>query len=242
MVSTPLEQEITTKNMETSGIVKQSPHQQGTSEILPTENENGESAEDGLWESAVKIFSPCVGVVDFASIFIQNCRTQSTEDMKKGVDGQPVLKMKLRRPAQQQSRRRQGETLEFPVNGGFDDDVSAISAHTLEEMERFEKLSKDMGLLPPLAIPGPSYSKKSTKPDNNGQILSPGVKVRDFGDWAYPVRRTNSNTSVSLGVSTSGSASSAEDEKATPQPGGMNQGSKRRYGLGTASKSKRIEC
>jgi hypothetical protein len=127
--------------------------------------------------------------------------------------------MKLRKPAPR-SRRRQGETLEFPVNGGFDDDVSAISAHTLEEMERLEMMTKSMNLSATGAATVPSSIKKGAKksikkPVKGQKLASPPVKVRDL-DWTYQVQRQNSNTSMSLGVSTSGSASSAEPEKASP--------------------------
>jgi hypothetical protein len=207
--------------METPGVAKQSP-QQGTSAIPSPDNQKN-GTDEGLWESAVKIFSPCVGVVDFASIFMQNsCRAQTPEDVKKEAEGTQILKMKLRKPAPR-SRKRQGETLEFSKNGGFDDDVSAISAHTLEEMERLGVTTKSMNLSGTVAATVPSSiksnAKKSTKKAVKGQKLaSPPAKIRDL-NWTYQVPRPNSDTSMSLGVSTSGSASSGEPEKASSPRG-----------------------
>jgi hypothetical protein len=103
-------------------------------------------------ESVKQMFAPCGGVVDVATFILGNCRGATRSSTVAG-DGGDILRcggggahatsddivFKLRErgaAAFSSTQRRQGETLEFPANGGFDDDVSAISAHTLEEMER----------------------------------------------------------------------------------------------------------
>jgi hypothetical protein len=219
MVASPLQQQNTNQNMETPVVAKQSP-QQGSSAIHSPDNQKN-STDEGLWESAVKIFGPCVGDVDFTSFFQNSCRAPTAEGVNKVADGNQILKMKLRKPAPK-SRKRQGETLEFPVNGGFDDDVSAISAHTLEEMERLEMMTKSMGLSATVAAAVPSSikrdAKKSIKKPVEGQQLAPPVKVRDL-EWTYQVQRPDSDESMSIGVSTSGSASSAEPENPRPTRG-----------------------
>ena len=103
-------------------------------------------------ESVKQVFAPCGGVVDAASFILGNCRgsTKSSAVVDEGgllrcgggahgtTSEDIVYRLRERGAAvfSTSTQRRQGETLEFPANGGFDDDVSAISAHTLEEMER----------------------------------------------------------------------------------------------------------
>ena len=206
------------ENLENPLETKKSPQQSPqASAVSEASKQKQEPSDDGLWESAVKnVFGPCVGVVDFASFFLRSgCRTKvPDEGIKEGEN--PVLKAKLKKPASR-SRRRQGETLEFPVNVGFDDDVSAISAHTLEEMERLEMLSKGMNLSANVVAGDPSTHRNGGKKPYPGQRLVPPPKVRDL-EWTYQVPRKNSNTSLSLGVSTSGSASSEEADREKKSP------------------------
>jgi hypothetical protein len=220
MVASPLQQQNANQNMETPVVAKQSP-QQGSSAIHSRDNQKNSTDDEGLWESAVKIFGPCVGDVDFSSFFQNSCQAPTAQAVNKVAEGNRILKMKLKKPSPR-SKKRQGETLEFPKNGGFDDDVSAISAHTLEEMERLEMMTKSMGLSATVAAEAPSRTKrdakKSIKNPVEGQQLAPPVKVRDL-EWTYQVQQPVSDESISIGVSTSGSASSAEPEKSSPPRG-----------------------
>jgi hypothetical protein len=159
----------------------------------PSQRNQKDECNESLLESAVKnIFGPCVGAIDVASCIIQST-CGGDEETKIAKTDVSVLGMKLKRPApNQRVKRRQGETLEFPANDGFDDDVSAISAHTLEEMERLHLFNKN---------------------NKNGRVARNGPKKPDL-DWTYQVKRPVSTSSNnSLGVSTSGSASSVEADQ-----------------------------
>jgi hypothetical protein len=230
MVATATEQETLHQNMVTPpGVAQQSP--EVGSDLPPTPEDDSEDSRNGFFENAVRnIFGPCVGVVDVASFFIQNtCRGQTKEE-DRGAEGPAILKMKLRKPAPgQRSRRRQGETLEFPSHGGFDDDVSAISARTLEEMERLEFMPKD---IKPLASSRtraiPSGDTSEPKDTRESRALNKSIPGRKRGspasqpdlDWTYQIQRPTSATEMSLGVSTSGSNSSAEPEQTSPSRDG----------------------
>ncbi|KAG7357233.1 hypothetical protein IV203_001921 [Nitzschia inconspicua] len=165
-------------------------------------------------ESVRKVFAPCVGVVDAASILMGNCRF-SKDSFDTGEGG---MANRLKTGAMQKSvQKRQGETLEIPANGGFDDDVSAISAHTLEEMERSRQAKRNsrMQLLTPTNTGSTSRRPKVT----HHRSRPPGTARSDFKTsggaitnhqlWTMPQPHLEEECSV--GVSTSGS-SSAEDD------------------------------
>lgn len=163
---------------------------------------------EGFLGSTVKtVFGHCVGIVDVASIVLASCRGES-EEGENSDKVSPILELGLSKSSKK-SRKRQGDTLEFPTNGGFEDDVSALSARTLEEMERLERpLGKAY------SRGRPSYGDiKSPYP---GQQLNPDIPMMfpdpQFNkDWSLSVKRTTSCTDRSLGVSTSGSVSSHDD-------------------------------
>jgi hypothetical protein len=177
---------------------------------------DGEGCDDpnaGFFDKVRSMLLSC-GAVDIASYLMQSgCRGEASV-AKDETEQQAIRQMNTRKPSPAsdlRTKRRQGATLEFPSQRGFDDDVSAISAHTLEEMERFEVLKNAKQLRPPAGAPvAPSSgfikpmvsSKKRASPTTQQNL-----------DWTYQIPRSNSNTSISLGVSTSGSASSGENDE-----------------------------
>jgi hypothetical protein len=170
-----------------------------------------------LIESVRKVFAPCVGVVDAASIFMGNCRFgKDAYDQTGGGDG---IAMRLINGAMNKTaQKRQGETLEIPAHGGFDDDVSAISAHTLEEMERL-RLAQQKSKLHMLTPPN-NNSRKPKLPTHRPRgmgALSSKEATRDaftskqMWSKSRPSMGPDHDDESSIGVSTSGS-SSADDE------------------------------
>ena len=176
-------------------------------------------SRDAFFEEFRSLLISCGGVVDVASLFFQDgCRGQGTDEPQHETMQPAILKPTLKNQSQGvKSRRRQGETLEFPSHGGFDDDVSAISAHTLEEMERLQLMASKMPLP---TIPSPPRTPR-IPPSGNSEhkreiIAKPRIRCSDSEDkldWNYQLPRQTSNTSASLGVSTSGSGSSSDQEK-----------------------------
>jgi hypothetical protein len=172
-----------------------------------------------LIESVRKVFAPCVGVVDAASIFMGNCRFgKDAYENNGGGDG---IAMRLRNGAMHNTvQKRQGETLEIPAHGGFDDDVSAISAHTLEEMERLRQ-AQQKSKLQMLTPPNNNNSSRKPKlptyrPRGMGGLDSKQATRDAFTSkqlWSMPRHPMghDHDEECSIGVSTSGS-SSAEDE------------------------------
>lgn len=174
-----------------------------------------DDAATSFIESVRKVFAPCVGVVDAASILMGNCRFGKEAYDNGAGDG---LAMRLKTGAMHKvGQKRQGETLEIPANGGFDDDVSAISAHTLEEMERLRQVhqkSKLQMLTPnngssrnPKVPPyRPRGSSRSDLKATRGAFTS-----KQLWTMSRPPMGHHDVEESSIGVSTSGS-SSAEDE------------------------------
>mmetsp|Transcript_43999 Transcript_43999/g.106684 ORF Transcript_43999/g.106684 Transcript_43999/m.106684 type:complete len:320 (+) Transcript_43999:578-1537(+) len=222
-------------------------------------------------ESVKQVFAPCGGVVDAASFILGNCRgsTKSSAVVDEGgllrcgggahgtTSDDIVYRLRERGAAvfSSSTQRRQGETLEFPANGGFDDDVSAISAHTLEEMERLRMAAAKVaassssasalaspsqpfvnGQLHPATISHPSsrhhgikkgmgnnpskgminwqYSSNGQKP-RNSQVVPP-PKKNQSSPMISPLPPSSffppgGSDDMSIGVSTSGSASTNED-------------------------------
>eukprot|EP00536_Pseudo-nitzschia_multiseries_P002037 jgi/Psemu1/4728/gm1.4728_g len=98
-------------------------------------------------DSVKKFFAPCVGVVDAASLYIGECRPANYEgcdpNHHDNVAEDVIMRLRERNGGFSRGKRR-SETLEIPTNGILfdDDDVSAISSHTLEEMERLRMAQK----------------------------------------------------------------------------------------------------
>ena len=109
-----------------------------------------ESPAAAFVDSVKKFFAPCVGVVDAASVLIGECRPKLSKYDTCDPNQQPdnvaddvIMRLRERNGGfAQQSVRRRSETLEIPTHGMLfdDDDVSAISSHTLEEMERLRQV------------------------------------------------------------------------------------------------------
>lgn len=188
-------------------------HRGKRSSTTEKNKELSSSEEDGdvpLLDTVEQMFAPCVGILDLASLFFQQCkghtnaRTRGDEEAARS----PVLK----RSGYRKPRRRHGSTLEVPAHGGFEDDVSALSANTLEEMERLARY---------MARRAGNKSQVTTDPTSPspGQILVPPPAHRNTvkDSWAYSVQRATSKTDQSIAVSTSGSASSQEDKAPHPQ-------------------------
>jgi hypothetical protein len=179
-------------------------------ELIMARNQLKEKTKDsrgnGLMEQVKKLVGSCGAVVDVASIFFQNtCCGETTEDYQ--VDNFPLQNNNGSR-----TKRRQGATLEFSARAGFeDDDVSAISAHTLEEMERknmlnharqlnavdLENAPRDVEAPPPAGLEKPKISKK------NPVFKNP---------YPFDTEASAGTEDISIGVSTSGSASSEEKD------------------------------
>ena len=209
MVKSPLQKETSMQVTETPTFDRQMNHRGTRADHKPPDGNEDES-DDGFFETAAKnLIGPCVGVVNIASLFIQKtCRGKPVEEGNAREEGHNPLFFKARlKRYSQMSRRRQGETLEFPADDGFDDDVSAISAHTLEEMERQERRAKLSEGIKMAATADVASSKEGRKP-SPGNVLPSSLRKQEPG-LSY---RSNSNTSMSLGVSTSGSASSEEGD------------------------------
>jgi len=108
------------------------------------ETDTKESPAAAFLDSVKKFFAPCVGAVDAASLYIGECRPSHLDSCDPNEQGENVAEdviMRLRERNggfKQQAVKRRNETLEIPTHGMLfdDDDVSAISSHTLEEMER----------------------------------------------------------------------------------------------------------
>lgn len=106
--------------------------------------ETKESAAAAFIDSIKNFFAPCVGAVDAASLFIGECRPTKYDtcdpiEQGENVAEDVIMKLRERNGAfKQPTGKRRSETLEIPTHGMLfdDDDVSAISSHTLEEMER----------------------------------------------------------------------------------------------------------
>lgn len=198
---------------------------------LPEEDEiNDATKEKGATstfiDSIKKIFAPCVGVVDAASIIMGNCRGEKDPayepydlNLHGGDPLDVVMRLRERNAALNvKLQKRQGETLEFRSNGGFDDDVSAISAHTLEEMDRLRMSVKDIGHLHlmPKKSRRPKVNSLSEIETTKSQYSRSAFTNEKLWTMQRPMNRTSNDVDdLSNGVSTSGSESSAEAEPTT---------------------------
>jgi hypothetical protein len=180
---------------------EQQESQHGVSVIV---GENNYEAHHGSSASAFinsmkNIFAPCVGAVDAASLFMDECRPSKfdTCNINQNVGGNynsnnnnnnnnnnngaedVIMRLRERNGAyttkQAMHKQKRGETLEIPTHAGMmfdDDDVSAISAHTLEEMEllRMAQKSKRGGISNFHMSPPPT---KIWRNSNTNHIIRP---------------------------------------------------------------------
>jgi hypothetical protein len=107
------------------------------------ETDTKESPAAAFIDSVKKFFAPCVGAVEDASLYIGECRPShlnscETNEQGENIAEDVIMRLRERNGGFRQSMKRRSETLEIPSHGMLfdDDDVSAISSHTLEEMER----------------------------------------------------------------------------------------------------------
>lgn len=193
----------------------------------PYDEQGEEQSTSSFIQSIKKVFAPCVGVVDAASFMMANCRGEKetqyeTYDMNlNGPDlVETVMGLRQRNAPMNEMKvqKRQGETLVFHATAGFDDDVSAISSHTLEEMERSRMFTNGIGQSHIMAPP------KQPPRTMRQNILPPSMKGRKSRvaagphkqPWTMMQRPTNQtknddvDDNASNGVSTSGSESSAD--------------------------------
>lgn len=166
-----------------------------------------EQDDDFLGSTVKTVFGQCAGFVDVAAFVIQSCRGDGSDNPSRqgGVLG-PLFDTK--RPSRK-PRRNQGGTLEFPAEGMFKDDVSDLSANTLEEMERF---AKRMALYRNTAQP--TTNDGTTKPYPGQQLLPPPSKYQLSGGhaaWGSSIERGSNSRDVPLGVVASDSSSTQED-------------------------------
>jgi hypothetical protein len=190
----------------------------GSREKADPDGEGSDDANYGFFQKVRSMLVSC-GASDVASFLMQSdCRGVGSA-AKDETKQQTIRQMNMRKPSlaiDLRTKRRQGGTLEFHSQGGFDDDVSAISAHTLEEMERSE-LFRSKKQLPRQARPAAAPSSGFIRPMvSSKKRASP--TIQENLDWTYQMPRKNSNTSLSLGVSTSGSASSGEHDEPGRSP------------------------
>lgn len=171
-----------------------------------------------LGSTVKSLFGQCAGFVDVASFVIQSCRGDKDDERNKQGDTLGPLVEATRGRA----RRKQAGTLEFPAEGGFEDDVSALSANTLEEMERLARQRVNQSAM------GRANCEKRNQPYPGQQLVAPPLsKVNDSQatDRPFSMQRSSSNADVSLGVATSGSSSTHDNlpvqNRDWQQPEGM---------------------
>jgi hypothetical protein len=163
------------------------------------------------------LFGSCGGVVDVATLIFQaTCRGRARAEANREAEKQQKMKMSLRQRymATGVKAKRQGGTLEFSTQGGFDDDVSALSAHTLEEMERIDTVARILKK-PLTPIPSRTLRGNNCTPQMRHQELDKNTAplCPQGSSWTYQiVSRQTSNDSRSIGVSTSGSSDERPEE------------------------------
>jgi len=195
-------------------------------------------------DSMKNFFAPCVGAVDAASLYIGECRSSKYEtyetnqqggDNNNNVAEDVIMRLRQRNGAfnKQAAKQKRGETLEIPTHGMLldDDDVSALSAHTLEEMERLRtvqnKRISNFHMSPP---PKTNYRNNKSSSNNIIRPKSRHQKQQSaqsqhstFGSFtnkklwniqqhhqSSPVFSSQNNGDLSICVSASDSSSSSE--------------------------------
>ena len=164
-----------------------------------------------LIDSVKQFFAPCVGAVDAASVYIGNCRPSDEDPNGQGENIAEDVIMRLRKKHggfHEQNVKRRSELLEIPTHGVLfdDDDVSAISAHTLEEMERL-RLAQQGKLSNFQMSPAPIYSNTESAASN---IMRP-IQKKFASKAATP--DGNNDISICVSVSDSSSEQGMKEEK-----------------------------
>ncbi|KAL3914604.1 MAG: hypothetical protein SGILL_006038 [Bacillariaceae sp.] len=202
----------------------------------PTIQEETDPAAFSFVESVRKVFAPCVGVVDAASFLMGNCRF-GTSNPNSGYETNVATRLRNGAMAKTVAQKRQGETLEIPAYEGFDDDVSAISAHTLEEMERLRMVRQRQRKLQTLNPPSSRRGRSPRmRPNGNSSIEMKAARGAFTSQhlWAMPAPMgQHQEEDCSIGVSTSGSSSAEEQEPARITKRGSKKSKKQQPSLKT---------
>lgn len=180
----------------------------GNNSFLPSD----ESGMGYIGNTVDQVFGKCVGIVDMTSTFFQSCKGHANVSTREEYEASSPIS---RRNRSRRSRRKQGSTLVFANREEFEDDVSALSANTLEEMERLAKhMARQSGKEQQVTTDPrfPSYGQQLVPPSVRTSPHNP-KSVKDA--WRYSVQRATSSTDHSIAVSTSGSASSHEEKAET---------------------------
>ena len=173
------------------------------------ETDNKTSPAAALIDSVKQFFAPCVGAVDAASLYIGECRPSKDSDaidQGENVAEDVIMRLRERNGGfRQQNMKRRGDTLEIPTHGMLfdDDDVSAISSHTLEEMERLRLTQSRLASF--------QMSPNIMRPKPNDAEQKPGV----WNIQKEPVTQEATNLLSPIAVTSSDSSSSQENEPRT---------------------------
>ena len=185
-------------------------------EHTAAETDNQTPSAAALIDSVKQFFAPCVGAVDAASVYIGSCRPSDEDPNGQGENIAEDVIMRLRKKHggfQDQNMKRRSELLEIPTHGVMfdDDDVSAISAHTLEEMERLRLAQK--GRLSTFQMsPTPHYA------DNPASNLLGPIQDQFASKAASPDDANDMSICVSVSDSTSDEGMKVEKAPDTSAP------------------------
>ncbi len=174
-----------------------------------------------LIDSVTQFFAPCVGAVDAASGYIGSCRPSDKDSNGQGENIAEDVIMRLRKKhGGFEHNKRRSELLEIPTHGVIfdDDDVSAISSHTLEEMERL-RLAQQGRLSNFQMSPTPHHTESAAsnlmRPLQD-QFASKAASPDGVNDMSICVSVSDSTSEEGLKVEKSPETSSplSEDSKA----------------------------
>jgi hypothetical protein len=184
---------------------------------------NSESQAVGFINSVKKFFAPCVGAVDAASVYIGECRPSNldSDEIGENVTEDVIMRLRERNGGfNQQNVKRRSETLEIPTHGMLfdDDDVSAISSHTLEEMERL-RLAQNSRFSNFHLLPNSNYVASSNIMRPRPSDVSAGQKAgAPSSSWTIQKslvtnEAAETTNAISICVSASDSSSSEGNER-----------------------------
>ena len=159
-----------------------------------------------LGSTVKSVLGQCAGIVDVANFVIQSCSGDDDDgaNRQRGILG-PLFESPMK--CSRNPRRNQGGALEFPAEGQFNDDVSDLSAHTLEEMEQLAKMMAQQGTW------GHPTNNGVQQPYPGQEIRPPPEKSHQFGRsaaWASGGIGTRS-ADVPMGITASDSSSTMEE-------------------------------
>jgi len=203
--------------------------QQPQLESAVGETDTKESPAAAFIDSVKKFFAPCVGVVEDASLYIGECRPSHLDSCDPNEQGENIaedviMRLRERNGGFRQSVKKRSETLEIPSHGMLfdDDDVSAISSHTLEEMERL-RMAQNSRLSNFHMSPSNNYNNSESSATNTmrpkpGDLLVPQKVGAREQAWNIQNSSATNETAeptneLAICVSTSDSSSSQGNEQ-----------------------------